>query len=681
MKKATTKGMFRTLATRSVLAALPVAMVSAYATNMIVPTPPRMAAYEFQQVAEITVSPSTVGIAASPLYGQTKAAIDAQLDEMQALGIENIRVFVPWASMEFFGPTDPDDPITGAAWAAFDLVMQSAAEHNMGVMAEINSTPPYAVTEGGFGTGTPDPEMFATFLGKLVEEYGSTISAYEIWNEPNAVLFSNPIDPAAYAELLKAAYEVVKPTDPNAVVSDRTATVIAGALGHVFTTGFTMDPVEFVQAMLVADPNVLSYFDALSYHPYDETLPFTAGNVDPNSGGFASDTAFNQLKDLMALIGPTKKVWLTEFGVPTYTYTQTNPWTGQLETVTVTQEQQEALIRNLVSNWGDANYWNSIGQSALYNQLGPIFLYTGRDPLTGSPLPDDNYGLWTSTGAEKLVISQFLRQWFIDHPQNGTGGPTDPPDPDPLQAALQVLAQQIAQALSNALAQAFAQTIGQQIADAIVNAIAQALAGLGQTPAPAAAPLSLRTASVESDEAAALAAETDSETAAATATSATEEAKDADAAGAATEPAAAATEAAAEATAEPAAEATVTEPATPATEPETVTETPAATDTATTPASTPTESTSTEKPTETDTKSAEPEKKSDESDKKSDDSDKKSDKKSDDSDKKSGEAKSNDSEGKSKGDGGQRHRKHGSGEDLKVKAAAEGADGEGGAEE
>ena len=113
MKKATTKGMFRTLATRSVLAALPVAMVSAYATNMIVPTPPRMAAYDFQQVAEITVSPSTVGIAASPLYGQTKAAIDAQLDEMQALGIENIRVLVPWGSMEFFGPTDPNDPITG----------------------------------------------------------------------------------------------------------------------------------------------------------------------------------------------------------------------------------------------------------------------------------------------------------------------------------------------------------------------------------------------------------------------------------------------------------------------------------------------------------------------------------------------------------------------------------------
>ena len=67
MKKATTKRIFRTLATRSVLAALPVAMVSAYASNSFVPTPPRIASYEYRQVAEIVVAPSTVGIAASPL--------------------------------------------------------------------------------------------------------------------------------------------------------------------------------------------------------------------------------------------------------------------------------------------------------------------------------------------------------------------------------------------------------------------------------------------------------------------------------------------------------------------------------------------------------------------------------------------------------------------------------------
>ena len=62
--------MAKAIAKRSVIAALPVAMVSAYATNMSIPTPPRLAAYDWAPVAEINVSPSTVGVAVSPLYGQ-----------------------------------------------------------------------------------------------------------------------------------------------------------------------------------------------------------------------------------------------------------------------------------------------------------------------------------------------------------------------------------------------------------------------------------------------------------------------------------------------------------------------------------------------------------------------------------------------------------------------------------
>ncbi|MCV7135411.1 cellulase family glycosylhydrolase, partial [Mycobacterium hodleri] len=285
-------------------------MASAYASNLFVPTPPRMAAYEYQMVAEITVSPNTVGVAASPLYGQTKAQIDQQLDEMQALGVQNIRVFVPWGLVDFFGPSAPGS----LSWATLDLVMQSAKEHDMGVMAEVDSTPPYAVTNGIPGSGTPDPAAFAAFMTKFATKYGSTVSAYEIWNEPNGIMSSNPIDPAAYAALVKAAYQAIKPIDP-------TATIVAGAVGHVVTVGnLTMDPVDFVKAMIAADPTIGQYFDALSYHPYDQTLPFSQGNLDPNSAWYASDTAYNQLKDLIALF-PTKKVWLSEFGVPTYSYT------------------------------------------------------------------------------------------------------------------------------------------------------------------------------------------------------------------------------------------------------------------------------------------------------------------------------------------------------------------------
>ncbi len=60
----------RTIATRSVIAAIPVAMVCAYATHVVLPVP-RVATDAFIQTAAIVDSPSTIGIADSDLYGMS----------------------------------------------------------------------------------------------------------------------------------------------------------------------------------------------------------------------------------------------------------------------------------------------------------------------------------------------------------------------------------------------------------------------------------------------------------------------------------------------------------------------------------------------------------------------------------------------------------------------------------
>ncbi|BDX32481.1 hypothetical protein TUM20985_30280 [Mycobacterium antarcticum] len=473
------QGVFKAIAMRGIVVAIPVAMASAYASNLFVPVPPRIAAYEYQQVAEITTTPSTVGIAASTLYGQTKAQIDAQLDEMQALGVENIRVFVPWGLIEISDVT-PGGP-NQYYWNLLDTVMTAAKERNMGVLAEINSTPYWGAADGSTsfsGTSSPNIAAYAAFVSDFVAKYGDVVSAYEIWNEPNAVLFSNPVDPAAYAALVKAAYLAIKPTDPTKP-SDPTATVIAGAVGHVINFGnLTMDPVDFVQAMIAADPTIGNYFDALSYHPYDETMAFSAGNVPANSSYFASDTAYNQVKDLMALF-PTKKVWLTEFGVPTYSYTYTD-MNGVIQTVTVTQTQQNALIKDLVQTWQN------------FTQAGPIFLYNGRDVATGAPGADNNYGIWDQNGAPKLIAA-FLAQWFIDHPQGATG-PTSPGTPGASQNPLQALFAAIVAQISNFIAQA------QTFFTAFVQAIANLFGSLGGPAVNSAAPLSLRVASAAASD-------------------------------------------------------------------------------------------------------------------------------------------------------------------------------------
>ncbi|MDX1891572.1 glycosyl hydrolase [Mycolicibacterium sp. 050158] len=408
------KGMLKDLATRGVIAAIPVAMVSAYASGVFV-QPPRLATLEYAPVAEIVNSPTTVGVAESPLYGASQAAIDTQLDDLVSIGVTNIRVFVPWGLIEQ-SPGAYD-------WSYLDRVMTAAAARNMGVMAEINATPTWAGPNPGSpgfppGSDTPNVAAFSSFLQTFVSKYKTTVSAYEIWNEPNYIQFSNPINPEAYAQLLMAAYPIIK----NAVTGDPTATVVAGAVGATQNGLFTMDPVTFVQRMLAA--GAANYFDALSFHPYNDQIPFSG---DCPTCGANILTPREQLDQIKALIGTAKSIWISEYGVSTPN--------GQAD-----YAQQSAWIKDLLDSW------------QTYGQAGPVFLYTGADTATGSTDPEANYGLWTQNGTAKDVVA-MLQAWIAAHQPPVT--PTDPGPPvvNPVTAFFQAVAAQL-QAFVNAIVSA-----------------------------------------------------------------------------------------------------------------------------------------------------------------------------------------------------------------------------------
>jgi hypothetical protein len=452
--------LFRSIATRAVIAVIPAAMVSAYASGIFV-SPPRMAAYDYIQVAEITQTPNTIGMAESPLYGMSQADIDATLDQLQSIGVQNIRVFVPWGLIEQTDNTYD--------WSLLDRVMSAAAARNMGVMAEVNGTPTWAGPNPGnpgfpLGSDTPNTAAFVNFMQAFMAHqwtvngptYADVVSAYEIWNEPNYIQFSNPISPEAYASLLAAIYPAIKAVDPS-------ATVVAGAVGATQDSPFTMDPVEFVQRMLTAlGPNALNLFDALSIHPYGDQIPFS-GSCPTCSAGML--TPREQVEAIMAMIGD-KKVWLSEYGVAS--------------TDAAGYQQQAQWITDLLDTW------------QTYSQAGPVFIYTGRDS-TGTD-PGADMGVWTESGGEKVytvngvtyTVSQLLAQWIAAHPM-----PTNPGNPGiPILSPIVALVQSVVAGV-------------QAFVNAIVTAITNFLGGFsglaGVTTS--AAPLTLRVASVESPEA------------------------------------------------------------------------------------------------------------------------------------------------------------------------------------
>jgi hypothetical protein len=321
-------------------------------------------------VAAIDESSDTIGFADSDLYGMTPAQIDAQLDQMQALGVNNVRIMIPWAGVE---------PIPNYYdWSTVDYMVNAADSRGMGVLGVLNSSPSWAVAPGNQPiSGAPaSPAAYGDFAGLVAQRYAGKVGAYEIWNEPNAFFFYSPKpDPAAYTELLKAAYPAIKAADPN-------ATVIGGVTGAVVDYGdLIMNPVTFVNGIYAAGGE--GYFDALSFHPYLYSLPFSQGAPYPQS-------PLTQLQDMRAVMvangDSDKLIWASEYGEPTSA---------------VSEPEQAAYLQDMLTTWRTLGY------------TGPAFVWTLQDRATGSTDPEDTFGVIRSDGTLKpaaYVIQQLASQ-------------------------------------------------------------------------------------------------------------------------------------------------------------------------------------------------------------------------------------------------------------------------------
>ena len=370
--------------------------VSALGVAVLLPgnTPVSM---DVLQAAAIDESNNTLGFASSDLYGMTPEQIDQQLDQMQAMGVNDVRIMIPWAGVEYYPDT--------YHWATVDYMVEAADSRGMGVLAVLNSTPFWATEPGQPALSSPpaDPAEFGEFAGLVAERYAGKVGAYEIWNEPNAYIFYSPEpDPAGYTELLKAAYPTIKAADPDAIV-------VGGVLGAVTTyENLTINPITFVEGIYEAGGG--DYFDALSYHPYQYTLPFS-------QGGWHPDSPINQLAamhDVMVANGDAEKlIWASEYGEPSNI---------------AGEENQAAFLQDMVTSWRTLDY------------TGPTFIWTLQDRNTGSPDPEDNFGVIRTDGTWKPAA--YTIQQLASQPQTAelaaalsvlsttapetTAAPTDP---------------------------------------------------------------------------------------------------------------------------------------------------------------------------------------------------------------------------------------------------------------
>ena len=329
----------------------------------------------YQLAGVIADESSTLGVADSQLYTMSQQDIDTTLDNLNGLGVKDIRIGVPWLYIQPSATGDYD-------WSKLDYIVSAADQRGMNILGVINGTPAWAGTP--IISGQPDNAAFATFATAVASRYKGHIDAYEIWNEPNGVTGMAPVSATAYTALLKAGYAAIKGVDSD-------ITVVGGVLGSTSNVaGITVDPVTFVQQMYAAGAK--GYFDALSYHPYNYTLPFSLGADVTNS-------PLQQLTSIRALMVANDdgnlKVWVSEYGLPTNL---------------VSQDQQAAYIKDFVGAWQ--------GQDG----AGPVFIYSTRDIDTGNWNSEGNFGIFQTNWTEKPAAEAIAE--MIEQFNNGSFTPT-----------------------------------------------------------------------------------------------------------------------------------------------------------------------------------------------------------------------------------------------------------------
>jgi hypothetical protein len=222
---------------------------------------------------------------------------DTQLDAdpvgtlrlMRSLGIDRVRVFVPWGAL-YGGPSlapnptsrampvgfDPTNPAaySATAWSLYDAIDRAAAQTGVGLYFSLGPPPPLWAS----GRGAPRPDLpqwrpsaqaFGAFVHAIGVRYSGTyvppgastplprINFWGIWNEPNYGVDLAPqaidgwrveVSPATYRGMLDAAWSALQATGHGG------DTILIGELaprGVQASDGLT--PLRFLRALYCVD--------------------------------------------------------------------------------------------------------------------------------------------------------------------------------------------------------------------------------------------------------------------------------------------------------------------------------------------------------------------------------------------------------------------------------------------
>jgi hypothetical protein len=270
------------------------------------------------------------------VFGRT----DWAFTQLKSLRANVVRITIDWASVAKRRPTAPADPADKAYnWTAVDTVVKAAKAKKISVVAAIYGTPRWAgPAKNRLPRKVTDLRLFAfaaaqrysgTFSVEPLEneaepKFLPAVRYWLAWNEPNNPVFLKPQwkivkrqwrpqSAYDYAKICSAVYAGVHSTG---LAGEKVGCGVTGPRGNDAPRSSrpSTSPLVFLTWARRAG---LKRFDAWAHHPYYGSRQEKPSTVPDSKKAITLGNIGLLIKQLNALYGRGKRLWITEYGYQT----------------------------------------------------------------------------------------------------------------------------------------------------------------------------------------------------------------------------------------------------------------------------------------------------------------------------------------------------------------------------
>jgi hypothetical protein len=218
-----------------------------------------------------------------------------------------------WAEIEPLRKGEFVQSISGeSSWTKFDDLVDLYRSRGLQVIARLDRAPEWArPADTRPETPPTDLQDFGDFVFEFVKHFEGRVQYVQIWNEPNIYpeWGEQAVDPVAYTEMLRIAYERTKEADPNVYVVAAPLAVTLGEPHPEPGKWRSMPDLDYLEAMYEAGAG--EYFDILAANAFGFDLP-PEDPPDPNVLNFRR---VELQREIMERYGDENKaIWFNEYG-------------------------------------------------------------------------------------------------------------------------------------------------------------------------------------------------------------------------------------------------------------------------------------------------------------------------------------------------------------------------------